>query len=194
MIPNALAPFASYVTVSFLVSAVGGFAGAYLTSYLRKKGEDRAVEESLAKFTKVAEEIKHHYAMVTEQFRADQTHRFVASEKRFDALQQAFVQWRRVFDAIGDRTALASVVQEARQWWNANCLYLDDQARQAFNHGMSAVLIWAGREMSDEESERQWKIFFFGVPEAIFKSAKMPPLAKDELPAEPLQRLRSEGL
>lgn len=182
---DVLSAFWPYLTLSFVLSTVGGGIGAYYTAFLRKKGEDRAVKESLDQFTRIAEAIKHDYAMLGEQFRADQTHRFLVAEKRFDALQQAFVQWWAVFDAIDDRGSLDAAVEKARRWWNANCLYLDPKARQAFNRGMSAVLIWAGRRMPDEESERQWKIFFYDTPDAIFGAAKVPALAKDELPPEP---------
>lgn len=185
MSAELLSAFTPYLTLSVVLSAVGGFCGAYFTSYLRKKGEDRAVRESLDEFTRIAEGIKHDYTMLTEQFRADQSHRFLVAEKRFDALQQAFVQWRVVFDAIGDRATFDVAVEKAKQWWNENCLYLDPKARQAFNRGMVAVLQWAGHRIPDEEHERQWNVFFWDTPEAIFEAAKMPPLAKDELPAEP---------
>lgn len=175
-----------YLTLSFLLSAMGGFAGAYFTGYLRKKGEDRAVKESLDEFTRIAEGIKHDYNMLAEQFRANQTHRFLAAEKRLETHQQAFVEWRAVFDSIDDRGSLYPAVENARRWWNANCLYLDPKARHAFNEGLNAVVQWATFNSSNEEHERQWNVFY-ETPVAIFNAAQVPPLAKDELPRQPPQ-------
>ena len=185
MSTDILTTLAPYLALTSVLSAIGGFAGAYFTGYLKKKGEDRAVKESLDELTRIAEGIRHDYTMLAEKFRADQAHRFLAAEKRFETHQQAFVEWRAVFDAIGDSATLEIAVKKAQRWWNENCLYLDPKARQAFNRGMSAALIWAGRRIPDQESERQWKIFFFDTPDAIFDSAKVPPLAKDEMPPEP---------
>jgi prepilin-type processing-associated H-X9-DG protein len=180
-----LAALRPYLTFATAVTGVSALIGFYLGGFLRKLGEDRAALKQLGHVTQIVEGIKHTNDMLVEQFRTSQAHRFLAAEKRLEAHQGAFIQWRRVFDASGSMETLEPAVEGARDWWNKNCLYLDGHARQALNRGLSSVLIWRAGNVLDDEAQRHMKIFFFDTPEAIVKAAKVPALAGDELPNPP---------
>jgi hypothetical protein len=163
--------------------ALGSFAAAFFGSYIRKKGENLAMKEDLDRLTRLVESIKHENAMFVEKFKAGQTHRFLAASERLAALQKAFSLWRGLFDVL--RTdEFEGVLAAARTWWNENCLYLDKPARQAFMQGLSSIELGvAQRRRGDEMSEKLWQDFW-GVPDAIFACAGVPPLAPDERPEE----------
>jgi hypothetical protein len=173
-----------------VISLLTSYAGAYFAGYIRKKGENRAMAENLDQLTRLVEDIKHEHAMMMERFRADQTHRFLAADKRLEAHQQAFIHWRAMWDAVRS-PRVDNVTQQASVWWNEHCLYLDDPARKAFIQGISSIRGWweltkpDNRQPEHEHehvatADHLWNEFF-KVPEAIFKAARVPELAPGEL-------------
>jgi hypothetical protein len=147
--------------IAFLaLPALGSLAATFFASYVRKKGENLATQEDLDKLTRLVESVKHENAMFVEEFKAGQTHRFLAASERLAALQKAFVLWRNLFDVL--RTGqFEEDLAAARKWWNENCLYMDNPARQSFNQGLASIQAWvAQRERGEDGSDKLWQDFW----------------------------------
>lgn len=74
-------------------------------------------------------EFSHH--QVAREERRHQL-RLAALDRRLQAHQEAFSLWRQILKDIDDRARITQTVADCQEWWNNNCLYLTEDARQAF--------------------------------------------------------------
>jgi hypothetical protein len=100
----------------------------FFPSYLQEKGKNLATKEDIAQITKQVEEVKDLYAKL----------RLAAVDRRLAAHQEAFVLWRRLMSKVHSEE-VHKVVLECQAWWEANCLYLNADARDSFNRAYMAA-------------------------------------------------------
>ncbi|MBM3156819.1 MAG: hypothetical protein FJ004_05990 [Chloroflexi bacterium] len=67
-------------------------------------------------------------------------YRVMLYEKRLEIHQQAFT-WLRKLAAVtmASDTEKREVISKVDEWWNSNCLYLDDESREAMLDAISGV-------------------------------------------------------
>ncbi|MBT2333649.1 hypothetical protein J7E49_06990 [Variovorax paradoxus] len=107
----------------------------HLASYLTEKGKNLATKEDVAEITREVEGVKIGYAMISEHFKAEHQLRIAALDKRLQAAQEAYTLWRQLVEkAHGEDAGWA--VLECQGWWDQNCLYLDEAARDAFSQSI----------------------------------------------------------
>lgn len=58
--------------------------------------------------------------------------RLAALDKRLEAHQQAYTLWCEIKSSISNQEEINDVVQNARIWWQKNCLFLGPKSRAAF--------------------------------------------------------------
>lgn len=110
----------------------------YARAYLDRKAANLADKEDIDAITKIVESIKHDnelkLAQVTEALRAQTSLRLLAGERRIETHQKAYVLWQEMLDLIHQDggTMRAELKEECREFYLANCLYLDAAVRMAF--------------------------------------------------------------
>lgn len=122
-----------------VISVVGLLLGQFMPSYFRKKGENLATKEDIAKITCLQEEVKHQfadlqqeskhqYAMILEESKHRHSVRTLIAAERVATHQQAFVWVHKLLGAHNDD----ALILECNEWATNNCLYLTPDARKAF--------------------------------------------------------------
>jgi len=129
--------------IGWLGMAVVSGAGAYLGSYLSKKGENLATSEDIEKITRLQEEVRYEYRETIEKIRADEALRLVAAERRLQAYQEAYALWAKLFHGVHDADNQARV-QECQVWLEENRLYLDPKIRDSFRDAFTAAHLHKG--------------------------------------------------
>ena len=115
--------------VMILASAFGG----YLLAYSKKRGEEDATLIRLSQITQAVEEIKS-------QLQARHTLRFAALERRLQAHQEAFTQVVSLASTFySEREHIRDALNQSRIWYVENALYLEDEAKSAFNSAFTAA-------------------------------------------------------
>ena len=121
----------------------------FLSSYIAKKGENRATKEDIGKITNEIEKVKanyaeeiqkieHQHSLVLEKLREKHQLKMAAIDKRLEAHQQAFSLWRKLFFKLHSNE-ISNVVEECQSWWEKHCLYLSPEAREAFYNAYFAA-------------------------------------------------------
>jgi hypothetical protein len=152
--------------------------------YGNRKGSNRADLEDISRLTKLAEDIKHQNAEVLETMKSQQQLRMIAAERRIQAHQEAFALWRKLIanvytDNIGE------VAIECQKWWENHCLYLEPDAREAFNLAYArapshAMVVEGGRERGNVSAvQAHWK-GIMDCGQILFHSIKLPGLTDQE--------------
>jgi hypothetical protein len=189
-----------------LLSIVGSFgvgaiaAGAltfymlrsFLPSYFSEKAKNLATREDIATITNEIERIKaqhanqiqaviHQYNLLLEAKKGQNLLRLAALERRLQAHQDAFELWRKLLSAAhGPDTG--NVVMECQEWWNKNCLYLEAEARNAFNMAYHSAHMHEGLKQDPSNlslvTDNWTKIMAAG--DIIVKSVDLPPIAERE--------------
>jgi len=67
-------------------------------------------------------------------------YRLAAVEKRLNAHQEAFALWRKLISHVHRHNEIGKVVIECQEWWDRNCLYLEERARNAFRVAYMSAL------------------------------------------------------
>lgn len=132
----------------------------YFGGYLDKKAENLATKEDIGDITKIVESIKHENDKVLshwqEQLKSATTLRFLAAERRFQAHQDAYryaIQMKQMaFTEDYEERQKASA--DWGDFWQRNCLYLDENVRSAFSEAAMAsaehtVWLRMGREIPE---------------------------------------------
>ena len=114
------------VTTFFL-----GYVSRFAVGYLSKKGENLAMKEDLQEITRTVESIKTQNTLFVEALKAQNTLRFAAVERRLQAHQEAYTQWRGLLSKLSSND-LPVQIKECEQWWEKNCIFLERQASEAF--------------------------------------------------------------
>lgn len=189
-----------------LLSIVGSFgvgataAGAltfymlrvFLPSYFSEKAKNLATREDIATITNEIERIKaqhanqiqaviHQYNLLLEAKKGQNLLRLAALERRLQAHQDAFELWRKLLSAAhGPDTG--NVVMECQEWWNRNYLYLEAEARNAFNMAYHSAHMHEGLKQDRSNpslvTDNWLKIMAAG--DIIVKSVDLPPIAERE--------------
>lgn len=153
--------------VAMLVLA---FAGAFVGSYLRRKGENLATKEDIGKLTRQEETVRAEFAqkleslahqnrLLIEQGQWRHQLRLAALDKRLETHQEAYSLWHQLRLSLHTESKCTELVIKCQDWWRDHCLFLDAEARHAFlaayhaaaRHG-DVVAHW--RSLPDETEER----------------------------------------
>jgi hypothetical protein len=182
--------------LSLILTFVVAGGGAYLGSYLREKGKNRATAEDIQRLTRVVEDIKaenarqladlaHHNGILVEQLKSRQQLRVAAIDRRLQAHQEAFTRWRRLMASAHGENA-GKVVVECQAWWEENALYLEPEVRDAFNRAYFAA---AGHRALTDTPDRDgsvvkdvrdnWKLIL-GAGDVIMNAVALPALNEQE--------------
>ncbi|MDP2302502.1 MAG: hypothetical protein Q8N03_08770 [Ignavibacteria bacterium] len=90
-------------------------------------------------------------------------YKLVAIEKRLEAHQQAYFHWEKLISVIHekDQEKRNSLINNAREFWFSNCLYLEKTTRQEFLVGINRVsdyqtllAIWKSLPASEEKNHQ----------------------------------------
>lgn len=165
--------------------AVASGIGAYFASYLREKGRNLATREDIAGLTKIVEDIKTENALLVERFKSQQQLRYAALDKRLQAHQDAYTLWRELVQNIySDKEGRGKIVDKCNQWWDRNCLYLESDARNAFDDACFATsLSIVGVDTDKTEAAKTMEFYDERVRRAgaiIVKSVALPGLTASE--------------
>lgn len=181
-------PWEIYFIV-FVLAALG----AYLGSFLRRKGENLATKGDLNELTEIVERVRTQHAehlenlaqenrKVLEQASREHQLRLAALDRRLDAHQKAFTLCQKLISAM-HTDKVGGVVSECQSWWDSNCLYLDTESREAFIRAYRAAHIHESllRELSSGQSpekiEKNWeKIVTAGT--VIAQGVALPPITE----------------
>ncbi|BEP54523.1 hypothetical protein GmRootV118_17670 [Variovorax sp. V118] len=129
---------------TIVVLLVVNMVRAFFPAYLGKKGQNLADKEDIAAITREIEQVRSQYALVVERFKAGNQLRFAALDRRLQAHQEAYEHWRHLLrmapQGRGDRDAFRIVSTECSIFWEKNCLYLEPEAREAFDKAHSAAV------------------------------------------------------
>jgi hypothetical protein len=136
----------------YLILIVIAGAASFLGAYLRRKGEHIATKEDIAEITRKIEQVRFEFSksmeevlqqnrIVLEKFKTRHQLRLAALNRRLEVHQEAFTLWRKLLSSVHDEERIGSVVMECQDWWDENCLYLEPDARQAFNNCYRAAFL-----------------------------------------------------
>jgi hypothetical protein len=156
------------------------FARAFFGSYLTEKGKNLATKEDVANITKLVEEVKYRFSTDLEDHRTKNLLRMAALDKRLQAHQEAFSLWRELFFSL-NTTEVREVVVRCQVWWNKNCLYLEPEARAAFNTCIfNAANHDAFKKMGNAALEAQNFDGILRAADVILTSVQLPGLSAKE--------------
>ena len=79
------------------------------------------------------------------------------------------------------RDEVREKVNECLVWWRNNCLYLSEEAREAFSDAYMAASLHPN--LSGEERKANWSKILAAGP-ALTRGVALPPIGQDE-PEEP---------
>ncbi len=139
----------------FLVVAlwfVSTSASAYIISYFKIRGQNRAMDLVIEEMTKMVEGIKLDFAKQLETLKQEnkllfqrEEHKFELSsavmEKRLQVHQEAHTLWLELFHNIHDREKLWHSVIKCQDWYQKNSLYLDFETSNVFYGAYMAASI-----------------------------------------------------
>ena len=163
----------------FFVVLIGSFLG----SYIRRKGENLATKEDISEITKIIESIKTNNAFKIEDYSHHNRLRMAALDKRLDIYQQAFTLWLNLRRSVYNREKNIKMVMKCQEWWETNCLYLDDDSRKAFLSSIHAVALHpdlTGGQATQEELKENWK-YIKECGEILTRGAGLPTFSENEL-------------
>ncbi|SIS16515.1 hypothetical protein SAMN05878276_2753 [Aquipseudomonas alcaligenes] len=154
----------------------------FLPGYLSEKGKNLATREDIAKITQEVESVKNQYAILLEELKAKHQLRLAAIDKRLEAHQQAFTLWRGLLAEVHGPN-IGRQVMTCQSWWEANCLYLEPVAREAFSAAYSSANLHASllQNRNDVESVKSnWRIII-SAGATILEAAQLPGLTTTEM-------------
>lgn len=98
--------------------------------------------------------------IAVEWYRQRNRLRLAVSEQRFEAHQQAYGLWLKLLSALRNEQDTILVLNACQDWWAEKCLYLDENARQAFDTLCKDALTYSSIPKTRENSElleKLWK-------------------------------------
>jgi hypothetical protein len=189
---NVVTAFEGALTlISGLV--IGLLIGRFLPSYFSEKGKNLATREDIAKITEAIEKVRttyqselqqlqHQNNVVIEELRGRHQLRMAAVERRLEAHQEAFTLWRRLMSEK-DGPKGDGLIEQCQDWWERNCLYLNQEAREQFQAAYFAVAIHRRlMERGEVDIEKINKNLrrLFNAGDAIVRGAQLPSLGERE--------------
>jgi hypothetical protein len=169
----------------YLLSAVIGGAITGLGGYLAEKGKNRATKEDVGTLTQEVERVRADFNRQLEDLKAHHQLRMVAAEKRLQAHQDAYSQWRSLL--IATTTAQSEVINmqfaKAESWFHSNCIFLGPSSREAMADALKSV--WAHNQLDIKTADpnlvmRIWQ----GIERAgnvFLAEVDLPPMSQQEL-------------
>ena len=113
--------------------------------------------------------------------RRSQELRLAALDRRLESSQRAYHLWRRLVFADKRSREVFDVIQECQDWWDANCLYLSVDAREAFHRAFSSASDHAQFPATHQPAElvrEAWSDVIRAGP-VIEQSVHLPSIADD---------------
>jgi hypothetical protein len=151
----------------------------YFPAYLSEKGKNLATKEDIAAITREVERVRHEYSALLEELKARHQLRTASLDRRLQAHQEAFTQWRAL---IAGPSESGDAVIACQSWWEKNCLYLEPNVRQAFVEAYTNAHLRAEFVRARAEAKYitdAWdKVMAF--PNILFESIQLPPLTPTE--------------
>ncbi|CAE6969688.1 hypothetical protein [Paraburkholderia domus] len=177
----------AFVLVAFLTGFV---LREFLPGYFRKKGENLATKQDIAEITSAQKAVEHRFNELIEDSRQRHALRTLVAEKRMEAHQHAFLRVKQLLFARQDTVVIA----QCRDWMDANCLYLNGDARlavwKAVGHAETRAqhLTDAENAAGDhehvkifhEEATKAWNGIMAALP-PIVAAVELPALGAEEL-------------
>jgi hypothetical protein len=157
-----------------------------LGEYGKRKGQNLADKEDIAKLTKLVESVKQENALVLENVRSRQQLRIAAAERRLQAHQEAYALWRRLIKLPYGDSRMPALVTECQQWWDSNCIYLNGESRLAFQRAYFSAMdryILSQVELRDDGTSTAMKeaaVVLNNAGPAIVRGAELPTLGDAE--------------
>lgn len=166
---------------AFTVALWVVFGQRFFVRYLEKKAENLATREDIGQLTNQVEIVKAQYSELLELQKARHQLRAAAIEKRLEAHQKAYSNWRRLIGSVHGEN-IADIVMDCQSWWDGNCLYLDAKSREAFRESYQAAFhhkeLLAAKEDLELAKENWSKIMAAGP--IIVEGAELPSLGELE--------------
>jgi hypothetical protein len=161
----------------------------FFGSYLGKKGENLATREDVKELTRLVEDVKSAFAAKFETLaqanrallqQNEQRHdlSMAALDKRLQVHQEAFARGFDLYFKTFDEQS-AEVADRHLQWWRENCLYLSEDAAEAFMRACVAMGMHRGLvgKIPQEQLEENWKSID-RVWEKIAQDVKLPKIGE----------------
>lgn len=168
-------PWWNYIFL-FLFTSIG----AYFGSFLKKKGEISATKAHAKEIQKVL----HQNQQLIEKYKAHNTMKLAAIDKRLQVHQEAYTLWKKLLSAVHTES-IGNVVIECQSWWDENCLFLSAEPRKAFHTAFQCASNHASylnvppdlkdNELIDSNFKNITK-----VGDIIVRSVELPSLGDDE--------------
>jgi len=153
----------------------------YLPSYFSEKGRNLATREDISEITKRVEAVRSQYTILAEELKARHQLRLAALDRRLQAHQEAFTQWRRLLESAYDDN-IGEVTKQCQEWWEKNCIYLEPGVRQAFVEAYTAA--HSHHELvklrSDAETLQDSWSRITQFPNLVFRTMQLPNLTESE--------------
>ena len=108
--------------------------------------------------------------------------RLAAVEKRLEVYQNAYTLWRRLYFNLYNTDGIWAIALECQDFWEKNCLYLDQKSRDTFNKAYMSASNYCNLP-NDDRNERIKKDMYKQIEsagETITKGATLSPIGKRE--------------
>lgn len=174
----------------FLFSGMGGLVAGlvgyllfryFFSGYLSEKGKNLATKEDVAAITDEIERVRTQYAVLLEERKATNQLRMAAIDKRMQAHQEAFTLWREILRTVHSENINVTTLK-CQEWWEKNCLYLEQSVRETFLLAMSCAHDHAQllrNRVDAEVAKSNWANIMAAGP-AILKAVQLPGLTTIE--------------
>lgn len=162
-------------------------------AYFAEKGKNLATKQDVGAITREVEGIRsenaqrlenlaHQNRQILEQSGHRQQLRMAALEKRLAVHQEAYVLWVKLFKSVHDDATVGSIIMECQEWWEHNCLYLEDSVRRAFRLAYMTALNHRNlvRWREDVKLVKDSWSDIARVGEVIVKAVELPPITGAE--------------
>lgn len=153
----------------------------FFNGYLSEKGKNLATKEDVAAITHEIEKVRTQYAILIEERKTSNQLRVAAIDKRMQAHQEAFTHWREIMRTIHS-DQINTTTMECQDWWEKNCLYLEQSAREALTLAMSCAHDHASMLSNHQDVEiikKNWSSIMTAGP-AILQAVQLPGLTTVE--------------
>jgi hypothetical protein len=166
------------VVVSFCVGVATTAIGAYMRSYLTKKGENLATREDITDLTKKVEDVKAVFSRALQRDAQEHELSMAAIDKRLEVHQEAFARSFQLYFTTHDDDGRAKAAVHL-QWWREHCLYLSESSSAAFVRACTASalhgMLLKAPNIDEDKLAENWAIID-GVWDVIAADVKLPQL------------------
>ena len=180
---QALVRLATGFGLGALAALAVGFAllRFYVPAYLSEKAKNLATREDIAAITHEIEGVRTQYLSLIEELKGRHQLRLAAVERRLQAHQEAFCEWRELMETVHTPKVHASVIK-CQSWWEKNCVYLEPSVREAFVVSYRAASLHSSVNQPGTNPQlikHNWQeILKFG--DTLFEAIQLPGLSELE--------------